>query len=202
MVGTRGLVTKRVQAVEFGHRPGWFDAIQPSTNLGIIEESRSNHERAYAGRYSGPYRIGSVPHRFRNRPPSAIAITTRISSGRGASATETVIVSKCGKDQESSLCPSGTSSNAPAAATLTFDPINAFPPPIAARIGLPSIGWTQAPPCSISPATPTIAPLPYEAAGPSSNFTNSGISRSPSIAPASNKGLRSSTNFPANGLRM
>jgi hypothetical protein len=45
---------------------------------------------------------------LRNRPPSAIAIMTRISSSRGASATETVIVSKCGKDQESSLCPSGT----------------------------------------------------------------------------------------------
>src|ERR1700719_3845085 len=74
-----------------------------------------------------------------------MAITTRISSGRGASATDTVIVSKCGNDQESSLCPSGTSSKAPAAATLTFDPMTAFPPPIAARIGLPSIGWTQAP---------------------------------------------------------
>ena len=35
--------------------------------------------------------------------------------------------------------------------------------------------------------TATIAPLPYETAGPSSNFTNSGISRSPSIAPASNQ---------------
>jgi hypothetical protein len=56
-------------------------------------------------------------------------MTTRISSGRGASATETVIVSKWGNDQESSLCPSGTLSRAPAAATLTFDPITAFPPP-------------------------------------------------------------------------
>ena len=114
-----------------------------------------------------PYRIGSVPHRLRSRRPSAIAMTTRISSGRGASATETVIASNCGNDQESSLCPSGTSSEAPEAATLTFDPITAFPPPIAARIGFPSIGWTQAPPCSISQATQTIAPLPYETAGPS-----------------------------------
>ena len=40
------------------------------------------------------YRIGSVPLRFFSRPPSAIAITTRISSGRGASAIETVIVEK------------------------------------------------------------------------------------------------------------
>ena len=102
-----------------------------------------------------PHRIGSVPHRFRSRPPSAIAVTTRISSGRSASATDTVMVPKCGNDQESSLCPSGTSRAAPAAATLTFDPITAFPPPIAPRIGFPSIGWTQAPPCSISPATPT-----------------------------------------------
>ena len=61
------------------------------------------------------YRIGSLPHRLRSRPPSAIAITTRISSrSKAPSATETVIVSKCGKDQESSLCPSGTSSKAPA----------------------------------------------------------------------------------------
>jgi hypothetical protein len=59
------------------------------------------------------YRIGSVPHRLRSRPPSAIDITTRISSGLGASATDTVIVSKCGNDQESSLCPSGTSRTAP-----------------------------------------------------------------------------------------
>src|ERR1700730_5965958 len=107
-----------------------------------------------------PYRIGSVSHRFRSRPPSAIAVTTRISSGRSASATDTVMVPKCGNDQEWSVCPSGTSRAAPAAATLTFDPITAFPPPIAARIGFPSIGWTQAPPCSISPAMPTIAPFP------------------------------------------
>src|SRR5262249_41596960 len=158
------LVMKRVQAVEFEHRPGRLDAAQPSANLRIIEESRSNHEPAYI---SGLYRIGSIPQQFRSRPPSAIAITTRISSGRGASATETRMVSKCGNDQDSSLCPSGTSRIAPAAAIFTFDPITAFPPPIAARIGFPSIGWTQAPPCSISPATPTIAPFPYETAGPS-----------------------------------
>jgi len=38
------------------------------------------------------------------------------------------------------LCPSGTSRLAPAAATFTFEEITALPPPIAARIGLPSIG--------------------------------------------------------------
>jgi len=64
------------------------------------------------------HRIGSVPHRFWRRPPSAVAMTTRISFGRGASATDTVIVSKCGKDQESSLCTSGTSRRAPTAATF------------------------------------------------------------------------------------
>ena len=57
-----------------------------------------------------------------------------------ASATDTVIVSKYGNDQESSLWPSGTSTLAPAAATFTFEEITALPPPIAARIGLPSIG--------------------------------------------------------------
>src|SRR5439155_22229514 len=124
----------------------------------------------------------SVPQRLRNRPPSAIAITTRISFGRGASATDTVIVSKCGNDQESSLCPSGTSRLVPAAATLTLEDITALPPPTAARIGLPSIGCAHAPPCSISPLTPTSARLPYETAGPSSSLTSSGISRLPTIA--------------------
>jgi hypothetical protein len=40
------------------------------------------------------YRIGSFPQRLCSRPPSAIAITTRISSGRGASGIDTVMVSK------------------------------------------------------------------------------------------------------------
>src|SRR5215471_8658238 len=77
-----------------------------------------------------------------------MAITTRISSGRGASATDTVIVSKCGNDQESSLCPSGTSRLASAAATFTFEEMTALPPPIAARVGLPSIGRTRTRLCS------------------------------------------------------
>jgi hypothetical protein len=80
-------------------------------------------------------RIGSVPQRLCSRPPSVTTITTTISFGRGASATDTIIVLKCAKDQESSLCPSGTSRLAPAAATFTFDEITALPPPIAARIG-------------------------------------------------------------------
>jgi hypothetical protein len=36
VVTTRGFVTKSIQAVEFEHRPGRFDAIQPSTNFGIF----------------------------------------------------------------------------------------------------------------------------------------------------------------------
>jgi len=58
------------------------------------------------------------------------------------------------------LWPSGTSSAAPAAATFTLEGMTASPPPIAARIGRPIVGWMQAPPCSISPFTPTMAPLP------------------------------------------
>jgi hypothetical protein len=77
------------------------------------------------------YRIDSFPQRFWSRPPSAIAMTTRTSFGRGASATDTVIVSKCAKDQESSLRPSGTSRLAPAAATFPFEEITALPPPFA-----------------------------------------------------------------------
>src|SRR5947209_13362960 len=49
------------------------------------------------------HRIGAVPQRLASRPPSAIAMTMTISSGRGASATDTVTVSKCSNDQESSL---------------------------------------------------------------------------------------------------
>jgi hypothetical protein len=43
VVTTRGPLTKSIQAVEFEHRPGRFDAIQPSTNLGVLEESWCNH---------------------------------------------------------------------------------------------------------------------------------------------------------------
>src|SRR5277367_6005024 len=118
----------------------------------------------------GPQRIGAEPQRLSSLPPSAIAMTTRISAGRGASANDTVIVSKCANDQESSLWPSGTSRIAPVVATLTFDEMTACPPPTAARIGRPIIGWTQAPPCSISPSTPTRAPLPSATAGPSSTL--------------------------------
>jgi hypothetical protein len=45
---------------------------------------------------------------FEAGAPSAIAITTRASFDLGAQATDTVIVSKCGNGQESSLYPSGT----------------------------------------------------------------------------------------------
>ena len=46
VVTARGLVSKSIQAVEFEHRPGRFDAIQPSTNFGILEESWCNHVRS------------------------------------------------------------------------------------------------------------------------------------------------------------
>ncbi len=36
VVTSRGLVTKSILAVEFEHRPGRFDAVEPSTNLGIL----------------------------------------------------------------------------------------------------------------------------------------------------------------------
>ena len=49
VVISRGFVTKSVQAVEFEHRPGRFDAIRPSTNLGILEESWCNHMRSDTG---------------------------------------------------------------------------------------------------------------------------------------------------------
>lgn len=63
-------------------------------------------------------RIGAEPQRLARRSPSAIAMTTTISSARGASATDTVIVSKCSNDHESSLWSSGTSSGVPGEAIL------------------------------------------------------------------------------------
>jgi len=47
VVTSRRLVTKSIQAVEFKHRPGRFGAIEPSTNLRILEESWCNHDTAY-----------------------------------------------------------------------------------------------------------------------------------------------------------
>jgi hypothetical protein len=43
LVTTRGLVTKSIQALEFEHRPGRFDAIQPSTNFRVLEECWCHH---------------------------------------------------------------------------------------------------------------------------------------------------------------
>ena len=39
----RGFVMKGIETVEFEHGPGRFDAIQPSTNFGILQESWRNH---------------------------------------------------------------------------------------------------------------------------------------------------------------
>ena len=47
VVISRGFVSKSIQAVEIEHRPGRFDAIEPSTNLRILEESWCNHGTAY-----------------------------------------------------------------------------------------------------------------------------------------------------------
>ena len=49
VVISRGFVTKSIQAVEFEHRPGRFDAIPPTTNLGILEESWCGHMRSDTG---------------------------------------------------------------------------------------------------------------------------------------------------------
>jgi hypothetical protein len=40
---------KSIETIEFEHRPGRFDAIQPSTNFGIFEESRCNHTSSDTG---------------------------------------------------------------------------------------------------------------------------------------------------------
>src|SRR5262249_7044971 len=55
-------------------------------------------------------------------------------------------------------------------------------------------------PCSISPATPTIAAFPYATAGRERRLARSGMTRWPSSAPSANSGDRSSTNRSANGL--
>ena len=40
---------KSIETVEFEHRPGRFDAIEPSTNLRILEESWCNHDKPTYG---------------------------------------------------------------------------------------------------------------------------------------------------------
>src|ERR1700730_16261401 len=117
VVTSRGLVTKSVQAVEFEHVQAGSTPFSHRRTSGFSRNPGATIPRLIPGSEFAVYLIGSVPHRLRSRPPSAIAITTRISAGRGASATETVMVSKCGNDQESCLCPSGTSRTEPAAAT-------------------------------------------------------------------------------------
>jgi len=72
--------------------PGRFNAVQRRTS-GFWRNSGATTEVRHRP-WIFTHRIGSVLHRFLSRPPSAIAITTRISSGRGASAIETVIVEK------------------------------------------------------------------------------------------------------------
>ena len=59
-----------IQAVEFQHCPGRFDAIQPSAHLGIFEKSRSYHARSYI-----PLGFGPLPNRLGIAPiakPSTI----------------------------------------------------------------------------------------------------------------------------------
>src|SRR5687767_3364425 len=97
--------------------------------------------------------------RGNGRTQSLIAIATTTSLGRGASGTEIVTVPKSSNDQTLSLLENGISIAAPDPATLTLEQMTAFPPPIAARIGLPSLGCTRAWPCSSSPSAPTIAAL-------------------------------------------
>jgi hypothetical protein len=97
--GVQRVETVEVSVVQTGSTP--LSQRRTSGFRGIPEKSRAGLRPATPGFI--PYRIGSVPHRFRSRPPSAIAMTSRISSGRGASVTETVIASKCGNDQVWSL---------------------------------------------------------------------------------------------------
>jgi len=84
-------------------------------------------------------------------------IATTTSPGSGAPTTEMVNVLNSSNDQTLSLFAKGMSIDAPGPATFTLEQITALPPPMAARIGLPSFGWIKAWPCSISPIDPTIA---------------------------------------------
>src|SRR5262249_52299377 len=99
-----------------------------------------------------------------------------------------------------SLWANGTSIDVPGPPILTFDEMIAWPPPTASRIGWPRRGGIIAAPCSISPATPTIAAFPYATAGRESKLARSSMTRGPSSAASANSGDRSSTNRSANGL--
>src|ERR1700758_2933400 len=66
----RGFVMKGIETVEFEHGPGRFDAIEPPTNLGILEESRRDHLT--------PAWISTLPDRLGAAPiPESSAISDR-----------------------------------------------------------------------------------------------------------------------------
>jgi hypothetical protein len=86
--------------------------------------------------FAAAYRIGSVPHRLSSRPPSAIAMTTKISSlprRVGDRDRDRVEV----RDRPRIVLVPERHIPVRAGRGFTFDPINALPPPTAARIGLP-----------------------------------------------------------------
>ena len=49
VIVSRGFLSKSIQAVEFQHRPRWFDAIEPPTNFGILQESWCDHMMSDTG---------------------------------------------------------------------------------------------------------------------------------------------------------
>src|SRR5262249_43581765 len=99
-----------------------------------------------------------------------------------------------------SLWANGTSIDVPGPPILTFDEMIAWPPPTASRIGWPRRGGIIAAPCSISPATPTIAAFPYTPPGHERKLAKSRMTRWARPRPPPNSGDRSSTNRSANGL--
>src|SRR6185312_15735320 len=82
-----------------------------------------------------PIRNGPRLEIFMNRLQNSLLADARVHA---------VTVSKWSNDHGLSLWPSGRSSVAPAAATRCVDGISASPPPSAARIGLPILGWQSA----------------------------------------------------------
>ena len=92
--------------------------VDPNAHTGIyfVRHGERGHSFSYlrAGSAASRMQASDIPDRLLE--DTKCLHVSGISQAISASATDTVIVSKCGNDQESSLCPSGTSRLAPAVA--------------------------------------------------------------------------------------
>src|SRR5579864_421029 len=101
----------------------------------------------------------SPPTRAWTRGPVVITRASKISLARGASLIPTSMASKWLRTYAALMWVMGTSRRVPGPPTFFVEGTMAFAPPSTSRMAYPP-GTCQRAPCSISPADPTMAPLP------------------------------------------